>query len=261
MVYVPRSRQALDTNAKPERVQPFFADRCEVSNREFERFVTETSYVTDAEKIGDSVCFIAAAGPLGEPIFELVVGASWRAPEGPQSSLEGRLEHPVVHVSWNDASAYAAWCGKRLPTRAEWYAMARGDSKDQAYPFGDELVRDGVYSANTWQGVFPIQDEGLDGFVGTAPVGSFPPGTNGLVDLGGNVWEWTAERSYGFPAGCDPALVPQQDLAATRGGSYLCRESAAPPFHACRGYRIGAVEYKPLTDGNNQVGFRCVRDK
>lgn len=258
MVFVPRSVQVID--GETLRVPAFFADAHEVTNAEFARFVEATGYVTDSERIGDSVCFIEGAGPRGEAIFELVVGADWRHPEGPGSDIATRAEHPVVHASFNDAEAYARWAQKRLPKRHEWYAMARGDAADRTYPWGDSLEVAGHYTANTWQGVFPLQDEGLDGFRGTAPVGSFAPGTHGIYDLGGNVWEWVDERSHGFPAGADPALIPQQELAATRGGSFLCRERAAPPFHACHGYRIGTVEHKPLTDGNNQVGFRCVRD-
>ncbi|MEZ6018017.1 MAG: SUMF1/EgtB/PvdO family nonheme iron enzyme [Planctomycetota bacterium] len=259
MARIPATTQVIDGRSFP--VPSFFADKFEVSNREFAAFVAATGYVTDAERIGDSVCYIDGAGPLGEPIFAIVPGAEWRHPEGPMSSLEGRWDHPVVHVSWNDATAFATWRRKRLPTREEWHAMARGDAMDQVYPWGDSLLTPKGYAANTWQGTFPLRDEALDGFHGTAPVGAFPPGTNGLYDLGGNVWEWTAERSFGLPAGCAPGDAPEQDLAATRGGSYLCREEAAPPFHACHGYRIGPVEYKPLIDGNSQVGFRCVRSE
>ena len=138
--------------------------------------------------------------------------------------------------------------------------MARGDAADQPYPWGTRLETPRGPAANIWQGRFPLVDLGRDGHRGTAPVASFPPGTHGLFDLGGNVWEWTAEQGHGLPLGVRPGDVPEQPLAATRGGSFLCREEAAPPFHACRGYRIGAHEFKPLEDGNDHVGFRCVRD-
>ena len=270
MVLIPASVQkcpppeGMVTNQRSietERVSAFFADKYEVTNARFAEFVAATGYITDAERIGDSVVFIRDAGPKMEPIFEIVVGADWRHPEGPETSIDERMDHPVVNVSWNDAVAYAEWAGKRLPTRGEWFAMARaGQADDATYPFGDNLEEGGRHFANTWQGLFPIEDTGADGFVGSSPVGAFGEAPSGVCDLAGNVWEWTAEMTFGVPAGADPAFVPAQDMAITRGGSFLCREEAAAGYHACRGYRIGRAEAKPLIDGNNQVGFRCVQD-
>jgi len=234
-------------------VAPFRIDRHEVTNDAFAAFVDATGYETDAERIGNSVVFFhdfAARG--GEP-FQLVEGADWRHPSGPGSDLDGRGDHPVVNVSWSDARAYAAWAGARLPTAHEWILAARGGLEAPTYPWGDELRPDGVHMMNAWQGSFPDADAGLDGHLGTAPVMSYPPNGLGAHDLAGNVWEWTDSVAADERSGAARAAV-------TLGGSYLCRERAAEGYHACRAYRIGVSELKPIEDGNNHVGFRCARD-
>ncbi len=189
-------------------------------------------------------------GEDGQP-WRLIKGADWRHPEGPDSSIEARMDHPVVNVSWSDANAFAIWAGKRLPSGEEWEHAARGGLPSSPFPWGDELRPDGVFQANYWQGPFPMTDKGEDGFLGTSPVGSFPANGYGLFDIGGNVWEWTADESMN-PEG--------QPVRPTRGGSYLCRTDAVWGHHACEGYRVESIQHKILEDSNSNVGFRCVAD-
>lgn len=236
------------------RVESFWIDAHEVSNDEFARFVAETGFVSEAERIGNSVVFSFDAYARGEMPFSIVDGACWNHPSGPDSDLEGKGDHPAVHISWNDAVAYAEWCGKRLPTRAEWIAAARGGLEDALYPWGDELRPEREHRMNAWQGVFPVEDHALDGFRGTAPVGSFPANAYGVHDLSGNVWEWTSERRREGDG-------PEAELAEKRGGSFLCRERAAEGFHACRGYRVSSYEWSPIINGNDNIGFRCAASR
>lgn len=251
MVEVPGG--SVDFGGLTVDVAPFRIDRHEVTNDEFAAFVDATGYVTDAERIGDSVVFFHDFAERGGDPFQLVEGADWRHPSGPGSDLAGRGDHPVVNVSWSDARAFAAWAGARLPTAHEWILAARGGLAAPIYPWGDELRPDGAHMMNAWQGEFPGSDAALDGYAGTAPVMSFPPNGLGAHDLAGNVWEWT--DSVAAEEGSGEARA-----AVTLGGSYLCRERAAEGFHACRAYRIGVSELKPVEDGNNHVGFRCARD-
>lgn len=230
-------------------VEPFAIDAHEVTNREFAAFVEATGYVTDAERIGNSVVFDVEAPEL----HVVLEGAHWRAPAGPGTNLDGMADHPVVHVSWNDATAYAAWRGCRLPTKAEWTVAARGGLDAPIYPWGDELRPGGEHRMNAWQGAFPVEDRALDGFTRTSPVASFPPNGYGLFDMAGNVWEWTADRFGGESSGAPV-------FAEATGGSFRCRERAVPGHRACRGYRIGSSQTKLLDDGNDNVGFRCARD-
>jgi len=228
----------------------YWIDINEVSNAEFAAFVKATNYRTDAERIGDSVVFVyGLPEEMGQ--WALVEGATWRHPQGPESSIEESMDHPVVHISWNDADAYANWAGKRLPSGQEWEFAARGGLPDSLYPWGDELVPDDIFQANYWQGPFPVVDMGKDGFIGTSPVGSFPANGLGLHDIAGNVWEWTADQSLN-PDG--------EPVRPTRGGSYLCRNNVAWGYHKCEGYRVDAIQHKILEDSNSNVGFRCVAD-
>jgi formylglycine-generating enzyme len=233
-------------------VAPFFMDRYAVTNREFARFVTATGYVTESQTQGFSGVFDPAAGK-----WTVVKLADWRHPEGPGSSLAGRWNHPVVHVSWDDAVAYAKWGGKRLPTEAEWERAARGRREGAEYAWGNELTPGGHYRANTWQGDFPEHDRGQDGFRGIAPVGTFRPNDFGLYDMAGNVWEWTSDWFAPYPESADgtvdPVGPPDGSEKVIRGGSWLCSANY------CAGYRVGARQKTPRDSGLNNLGFRCVR--
>lgn len=231
------------------RVSPFFIDEATVTNARFARFADATGYITDAELFGWSFVFwmfLPADFPptravASAPWWRQVEGACWRRPEGDGSSIAARLDHPVVHVSWNDAASFAAWAGKRLPTEAEWEYAARGGLTQQRFPWGDELTPGGVHRCNTWQGDFPTENTAEDGWVGTAPSRSFPPNGYGLFNMSGNVWEWCADLVRG-------------GKRATRGGSYLCHESY------CNRYRVAARGANGVDDSTGNLGLRCVRD-
>ncbi|MEL6712359.1 MAG: SUMF1/EgtB/PvdO family nonheme iron enzyme [Planctomycetota bacterium] len=242
----------LEIDGRTVHVEAFELDRYEVDNDAFAAFVEATGYVTEAERIGNSVVFVHDWDALSAHPFRIVEGADWRHPSGPESDLVGRGDHPVVNVSWRDASEYALWRGLRLPTFEEWTHAAAGGLSAPEFPWGEELTPGGQHVMNAWQGVFPVEDLGLDGYRGTAPVGTFPPNGYGLFDVAGNVWEWTATTLRTGRARGDV-------VALAAGGSFLCREEAAEGYHACGAYRIGRREAKPREDGNNQVGFRCAR--
>ena len=199
-----------------------------------------------------------------------MTGANWRHPEGPDSDLKGRGDHPVVHVCWDDAMAYAKWAGKRLPTEAEWEFAARGGLKDSFYTWGDEPVSEKKPQANIWQGDFPHKNSKADGFVRTAPVRSYPANGHGLYDMSGNVWEWCSDwwrvDLYRHRAGKgDPVTDPQgppryfdprqpHELSrVTRGGSFLCNDCY------CSAYRPGGRRGTPHDTGMSHLGFRCVK--
>jgi formylglycine-generating enzyme required for sulfatase activity len=230
-------------------VAPFWIDSAAVSNRELEAFVEQTAYVTDAERFGWSFVFAGllpddfppTQGVVDAPWWRKVDGADWRRPEGPGSSLDGRGEHPAVHVSWNDAEAFCAWAEKRLPTEAEWEYAARGGLAGMAFPWGDEREPGGEHRMNVWQGRFPAENSRADGYYGTCPVDAFPPNGFGLRNVTGNVWEWTADR---FDAGA---------LRVQKGGSYLCHDSY------CRRYRVAARQGNTPDGAAGNVGFRCAR--
>jgi formylglycine-generating enzyme required for sulfatase activity len=261
-----------------------------VTNEQFRRFVEATGYVTVAERPADpndypaakpemlapsSVMFKKAKGPVDLRNhfnwWVYVPGADWRHPRGPGSHIKALMNHPVVHVAFEDAEAYAKWAGMELPTEAEWEFAARGGLVAAEFVLGDEFAPNGKLMANTWQGEFPWQNLGEDGYEWTAPVGSFPPNGYGLFEMAGNVWEWTTDwfQDHGKikkacctidnPRGCDPEQsydprtpnikIPRKVM---KGGSYLC----APNY--CRRYRPAARMAQPVDTSTCHLGFRCI---
>jgi formylglycine-generating enzyme len=248
------------------RLSPFWIDEAAVSNGEFAAFVDATGYMTETERFGASFVFWgllpegfpATRAVAGMEWWRHVEGADWRHPEGPGSSVGERSDHPVVHVTWADAAAYAAWAGKRLPTEAEWEYAARGGLERARYPWGDELTPEGVHRCNVWQGDFPRVDTAEDGFAGTAPVRWFEPNGHGLHNVAGNVWEWCADWFspdwHRSSPRVDPAGPPGGTLRVQRGGSYLCHASY------CNRYRVAARMAQTPDSSSGNVGFRCALD-
>jgi len=300
MVFVPGGVLRMGSDAHyPEEapahrvaVDGFWIDACAVRNADFARFVRATGYRTVAERpleaaafpgappqnlVPGSLVFHPTRGPVDlrdlTQWWFWTPGAHWRRPEGPGSTLAGRMDHPVVHVAAEDAAAYAAWAGKDLPTEAEWEYAARGGLDGATYTWGDEVRPGGRLLAHWWHGQFPWQNTREDGFAGTAPVGSFPPNGYGLYDMAGNVWEWT--RSWyteQHPAdAASPCCVPRNprggpeqdsfDPAQPRfrvprrvikGGSFLCADNY------CRRYRPAARRPQMVDTGTSHIGFRCI---
>jgi formylglycine-generating enzyme required for sulfatase activity len=199
-------------------------------------------------------------------VWKIVDGADWKHPEGPSSNIDDRLDHPVVHVAWEDAQAYCDWAGKRLPTEAEFEYAARSAGQEVKYPWGDDFLPSGKYMANFWQGEFPVDRQNLDGFLTTSPVKSFPPNELGLFDMAGNVWEWCSDfydadyyassprrNPKGPDATYDPQL-PGNAKRVQRGGSFLCNTNN------CTGYRTQSRGRGDLASSSYHNGFRCVVD-
>jgi formylglycine-generating enzyme len=258
------------------RVEGFWMDRHPVTVAEFRRFVKATGHVTVAERAPDpdaypdadpallvpgSLVFRPPPGPVDlndvRNWWAYVPGATWERPEGPGSDTYTRARHPVTHVAHEDATAYADWAGKALPTEAEWEFAARGGLDGAVYAWGDQLAPDGAMMANTWQGRFPWQNTLTDGYAGTSPVGAFPANGYGLDDMTGNVWEWTSTvpDAEGHGRGCC-APGPAGERIARRvikGGSHLC----APDY--CLRYRPAARQFEAIDTSTSHIGFRCIR--
>jgi sulfatase modifying factor 1 len=268
-------------------VDGFFIDATEVTNTQFAKFAEATSYVTVAERKPRAEDFpgappenLVAGSTLFTPTSDAVPldshyrwwryqpGANWRHPDGPSSDWQSRKDYPVVHIAYEDAEAYAKWAGKRIPTEAEWEFAARGGEAGKRFAWGDSFRVDGKYMANTYQGKFPVQDSGSDGFAGISPVAKFQPNKYGLYDIAGNVWEWcsdwyrpdtyvqnakstVARNPLGPPSSLDPS-EPTEQKRVHRGGSYLCTEEY------CSRYILGTRGKGEISTGSNHLGFRCV---
>ncbi len=275
--------------------QAFYLDQTEVTNSQFERFVRATGYKTVAERpvrledimkqvppgtapppkealLPGSLVFVMPSAAVNlrdaSQWWRWTIGANWRAPEGPASNIEGKGNHPSVHLAWEDAGAYCSWAGKRLPTEAEWERAARGGVEGLPYVWGSEKPNESAsparWFANIWQGKFPNRNDRLDGFAGTAPVKSFQPNPYGLFDMAGNVWEWTADwydpKAYSRRSGpiiVDPsgpaAASDARQLRTQRGGSFLCHDSY------CSRYRPGARIGAAADSGTSHAGVRCAK--
>ncbi len=253
----------------PERavtLSPFSIDKFTVTNRQFATFVEETGYKTEAERFGWSYVFhlfvskTALKRGQAKEVPGLgwwlgVMGADWKHPYGKGSSYREIINHPVVHVSWNDTSAFATWAGKRLPTEAEWEYAARGGLEHAVYPWGDELTPKGKHKCNIWQGDFPRSNTKEDGYASTCPVDSYEPNGYGLYNVSGNVWEWCADfwsPDYHLKdVQKDPKGPPVGNARVTRGGSYLCHHSY------CNRYRVAARTSNTPDSSTGNTGFRC----
>lgn len=301
MIWVPGGIGIIGSDTGPPDESPphpvaldgFWMDITEVTNRQFKAFVDQTGYVTLPEKPPElrslkpgfprpeqildefnnpgSIC----SRPLKsldeiDPAkgayswWQYIPGANWKHPEGPDSSIENRMDHPVVHVTWLDAMEYCKWRGATLPTEAQWEYAARGGLDGKAYPWGNQRTPDGEWRQNIWQGLFPITDKGADGFKSTAPVGSFVANAYGLHDMSGNVWEWCADyyqpdyysgSPTRNPPGPDESFDPQEPALikrVQRGGSFMCSDEY------CVGYRVSARMKGEEDTGAFHTGFRCV---
>jgi formylglycine-generating enzyme len=271
-------------------VDGFWMDRTDVTNKQFSEFVRATGYVTVAERTPKAEDFpgapaenLVAGGvvftPPGHRValndhfqwWSYVKGANWRHPSGPNSSIKGRENYPVVQVAYEDALAYAKWAGKRIPTEAEWEFAARGGLSGMPFVWGDQFRPNGKWMANTYQGTFPVKDAGEDGYAGTSPAGKFPPNGYGLSDMAGNVWQWVsdwyrpdyyadlaslgavAQNPRGPQSPFDPD-EPGERKRVMRGGSFLCTNQY------CSRYMVGTRGKGEISTGTNHLGFRCVKD-
>jgi sulfatase modifying factor 1 len=272
-------------------VDAFYMDKTDVTNAEFAKFVKATAYVTVAERkpraedfpgappenlVAGSVVFTAPnhAVPLNDHYqwWSYVHGANWRHPSGPNSSIKGKENYPVVQIAYEDALAFAKWAGKRLPTEAEWEFAARGGLAGKPFVWGDEFRPNGKWMANTHQGHFPNTDTGEDGHAGISSVAQYPPNPYGLYDMAGNVWQWTSDwyrpdyykqltaiggvtRNPKGPESSSDPSEPGEAKKVHRGGSFLCTDQY------CSRYIVGTRGKGEVSTGTNHLGFRCVKDK
>lgn len=308
MVWIPGGEFMMGSNHKeakkderpphPVKVDGFWMDIIPVTNHQFKEFVDATGYITTAEKtplleeimsqvppgtsqpppemlVPASLVFKPSKGPIplnsSSAWWVWTPGANWKHPLGPESSIEGKEDHPVVHVSWHDAMAYAKWAGKRLPTEAEWEFAAYGGKKDILFVWGNEEFSEEKPQANLWQGIFPYKSTKPNNYIGTTAVKSYPPNGYGLYDMSGNVWQWCSDLYHASyyrelaknpvttnPQGPEKSFDPQEAFAEKhvhRGGSFLCHASY------CKGYRITARMKTAADTSLNHLGFRCVMDK
>jgi len=250
-------------------LDPFYMDTYPVTNRQFAEFVATTGYKTEAERFEWSFVFHKHIPPSAYPrlVEDTVLavkwwckvgGAYWRRPEGPDTNVDSRPDHPVTHVSWTDAVEYSRWAGKRLPTEAEWEYAARGGLEQKIYPWGDELTPGGRHLCNIWQGQFPNVDTAEDGYSAPCPVNAFPPNGYGFYTITGNAWEccsdWFHPSYHVTATRKNPVGPPEGTAKVMKGGSYLCHKSY------CNRYRVAARTSNTPDSSTTNISFRCVRD-
>jgi len=280
MIKLPGGKFLMGTNDKdgfpadgegPVReitLDPFYIDANTVTNLQFSKFINATAYITEAERYGWSFVFYGLLSEENKkadfqvaaqtPWWCAIQGAKWNQPEGKGSDINERMDHPAVHVSWNDAMAYCSWANKRLPTEAEWEYAARGGLVQKKFPWGDELMQDNEHHCNIWQGTFPDYNSLDDGYLGTAPAKSFQPNNFSLYNMAGNVWEWCSDWfSNDFHQSgprINPKGPPNGEAKVMRGGSFLCHHTY------CNRYRVAARSSNTIDSSTSNIGFRCVKN-
>lgn len=276
MILIPGGRYSIGTNEpvikldgespqRPVKLNDFYLDKYEVSIGEFAEFVSKTGYITDAERFGDSFILYSmienytekrAPASVEVPWWLLIKGVSWDHPEGSNTTIKDRLNHPVNHISWFDAVTYCNWLGKRLPTEAEWEVACKGANDDSIYPWGDEFIPNGKHMANTWQGFFPYRNTGDDGYTTLAPVDSFKQGSLGLHNIIGNLWEWTNDfwtTKHSKKLQINPQGPKNSTDKVKKGGSFMCHKDY------CFRFRCAARSQNTPDSSSVNIGFRCAK--